>query len=202
MIKGKDVGSWLDRLIIGNVPKQGRIGLGYFANEKGRVLTEMSITSRSEEEILLTTAAVAQWHDFEWLKSNLPETGEIILEDCTNEFCCHLVTGPQSRSILSAISDADLSLDWLSHQYANVTDRKCEISRVSFAGELGWEIHSKIEDTPHVFDSIIKVGESHGLKPFGMFALNSLRLEKGYRVLETRFINRLYGFAKRIGAIY
>ena len=92
-----------------------------------------------------------------------------------------MVTGPNSRSILSRISDADFSLNWLSHQQANVADRKCEISRVSFAGELGWEIHSRIEDTPHIFDSILGAGKDHRLKPFGMFALNSLRIEKGYR---------------------
>ena len=181
VVKGKDARNWLDSMITGRVPKPGRIGLGYFANEKGRVLTEMSITSRSDEEFLLTTAATAQWHDYEWLIMNLPQSSDITIEDKTDEFCCHLVTGPNSRSILSAISDADLTLNWLSYQHATIAGKKCEISRVSFAGELGWEIHSRIEDSSQIFDTIMSAGEKHGLKPFGMFALNSLRIEKGYR---------------------
>lgn len=180
-VKGSNAREWLSGVITGNVPKIGRIGLGYFANPNGRILTEMSITCRSDDEFLLTTAATAQWHDIDWLNRNLPDNLNISLNDRTSEFCCHLVTGPNSRSILQSVTDADLTLPWLSHQSAKIAGQDCELTRVSFAGELGWEVHSAVSLTPSIFNAVLSAGEMHGLKPFGMFALDSLRLEKGYR---------------------
>ena len=89
--------------------------------------------------------------------------------------------GPKSRDILAEVTDADLSLPWLSHQSCQIAGRWLQLVRVSFAGELGWELHTKVEDTAAIFDAVWAAGQKHGLKPFGMFALDSLRLEKGYR---------------------
>ncbi len=72
-------------------------------------------------------------------------------------------------------------MPWLSHQSTEIAGSWCQLVRVSFAGELGWEIHSNIRDTAEIFDAVWEAGQKHGLKPFGMFALDSLRLEKGYR---------------------
>ena len=72
-------------------------------------------------------------------------------------------------------------MPWLTHQAAQIAGRWCQLVRVSFAGELGWEIHTKVDDTAAIFDAVWAAGQKHGLKPFGMFALDSLRLEKGYR---------------------
>jgi dimethylglycine dehydrogenase len=99
----------------------------------------------------------------------------------TDDFSCQILTGPKSRDILAACSDGDLSLPWLTHQSVQIAGRHCQLVRVSFAGELGWEIHSKTADTAAIFDAVIEAGKPHGLKPFGMFALDSLRIEKGYR---------------------
>jgi dimethylglycine dehydrogenase len=180
-LQGPGARAWLSTLITGVVPKPGRIGLGYFADDAGRIVTEMSIMAIDEDFFFLITAAVAQWHDFEWLKKHLPEGSQITLQDVTDNFSCQILSGPNSRAILSEVSDADLSLPWLTHQSVQVAGRWCQLVRVSFAGELGWEIHSKIEDTATIFDAVWEAGQKHGLKPFGMFALDSLRLEKGYR---------------------
>ena len=168
-------------MITGIVPKPGRIGLGYFADEKGRIVTEMSIMAIEEDRFVLITAAVAQLHDFEWLQKHLPQGSELTLEDATESLTCQILAGPKSRDILAEVCDADLSLPWLSHQSTEIAGRWCQLVRVSFAGELGWEIHSKVDDTPTIFDAVWAAGQKHGLKPFGMFALDSLRLEKGYR---------------------
>jgi dimethylglycine dehydrogenase len=180
-VEGPGARDWLSTLITGMVPKPGRIGLGYFADGKGRIVTEMSLMALDEDFFFLITAATAQLHDYEWLVKHLPAGSEIAVEDVTEAFSCQILTGPKSREILSGITDADLSKAWLTHQSAQVDGTWCQLVRVSFAGELGWEIHSKTEDTPKIFDAVMKAGEPHGLKPFGMFALNSLRLEKGYR---------------------
>jgi dimethylglycine dehydrogenase len=180
-VQGDGARDWLASLITGNVPKPGRLGLAYFADAKGRLVTEMSIMALADDFFFLITAAAAELHDFEWLSSHLPQGSAIALQNVTETFSCQILTGPSSRAILAGITDADLSLPWLTHQSARIADHWCQLVRVSFAGELGWEIHTKTEDTAPIFDAIWHAGQNHGLKPFGMFALDSLRLEKGYR---------------------
>ncbi|MEM5474085.1 FAD-dependent oxidoreductase [Hoeflea sp. AS60] len=181
-VQGPGARAWLNTLITGMAPKPGRIGLGYFADAKGRIVTEMSLMALDEDFFFLITAATAQLHDFEWLMKHLPEGSEIAIQDVTEAFACQILTGPKSGEILSAVTEADLSKSWLTHQSAQVSGIWCQLVRVSFAGELGWEIHTKVADTAQIFDAVMKAGEPLGLKPFGMFALNSLRLEKSYRV--------------------
>ena len=123
----------------------------------------------------MITAATAQWHDFEYLKNNLGEG--LSLTDHTTEYSTLIVTGPQSRDLFAAIAEADLSLPWLSHQPAKVAGIGCALARVSFAGELGWEVHAANADMPEIYDAVLDAGAV----PFGMYALNSLRIEKGYR---------------------
>ncbi len=156
-------------------------GLAYFADDKGRILTEMSVMAIEEDFFFLITAATAQWHDFEWLRKHRPADAAFTLDDVTVKFACQILTGPKSRAILAEVSDADLAKGWLTHQTAQIAGRYCQLVRVSFAGELGWEIHTKVEDTAAVFDAVWDAGQKHGLKPFGMEALDSLRIEKGYR---------------------
>lgn len=180
-LQGDGARDWLSTMITGNVPKPGRIGLAYFADDAGRIVTEMSIMALDEDFFFLITAAVAELHDFEWLQKHLPQGTRISLQNATDSFTCQILTGPKSRDILAEITEADLGLPWLSHQSVRIADRWCQLVRVSFAGELGWEIHSKPDDTAAIFDAVWAAGREHGLKPFGMFALDALRLEKGYR---------------------
>jgi dimethylglycine dehydrogenase len=111
----------------------------------------------------------------------LPEESELSLKNMTDAFSCQILSGPNSRAILAGICDGDLSLPWLSHQSCKIAGRWLQLVRVSFAGELGLEIHTHTNDTPVIFDAVWQAGRKHGLRPFGMFALDSLRLEKGYR---------------------
>jgi dimethylglycine dehydrogenase len=184
-LQGPGARAWLSTMITGIVPKPGRIGLGYFADETGRIVTEMSIMALDEDFFFLITAAVAEAHDFEWLQKHLPQASEISLQNVTKAFTCQILTGPNARNILAEVTDADLSLPWLSHQSCQIADRWLQLVRVSFAGELGWELHTKVADTPAIFDAVWAAGQKHGLRPFGMWALDSLRLEKGYRAWKT-----------------
>lgn len=175
-LSGPGAGEWLLGKIAGALPKIGRMNLGYFPDERGRILTEMSILRHDEEAFTLITAAVAQWHDFEWLARDLPEG--LSLSDQSDVYSTLIVTGPRARALFQAIgTEADLSLPWLSHQAAKVAGRPCALARVSFAGELGWEVHAENAHIPVIYEAIL----NQGAKPFGMFALNALRIEKGYR---------------------
>jgi len=180
-VKGEGATAWLSSLITGKVPKPGRIGLAYFSDDKGRIVTEMSVMMLDEDFFFLITAATAQWHDFEWLQKHLPKDAAFTIDDVTEGFSCQILSGPNSRAILADVTDADLSKGWLTHQSCQIAGRWCQLVRVSFAGELGWEIHTKVEDTAVIFDAVWAAGQKHGLKPFGMEALDSLRIEKSYR---------------------
>jgi dimethylglycine dehydrogenase len=178
-LTGHGAAEWLSRQITGRVPTVGRLGLGYFADEEGRIVTEMSLARLAEDEILLITAAAAELHDYEWLTRHL--SPNLTLTNETDAWNTQILTGPKSRLILSEVTDADLTRPWLNFQQAQIADRSVLLMRVSFAGELGWEIHSSVADTPDIRAAVWQAGQIHGLRPFGMFALDSLRIEKGYR---------------------
>ncbi|MGI9520323.1 MAG: GcvT family protein [Hyphomicrobiaceae bacterium] len=174
-LSGNGAANWLLTQITGGLPKVGRLNLGYFADEMGRIVTEMSVLRTGIDAFTLITAAAAQWHDYEILAMALPD--HLSLIDRTRELSTLVVTGPNSRKLFAKISDADLTLPWLSHQSAHCAGRKALLARVSYAGELGWEIHAENCDIPAIYEAVIRAGA----KPYGMFAMNALRLEKGYR---------------------
>ena len=151
------------------------MNLVYVADTRGRILTELSCIRLSEDSFILITAATAQWHDGDLIRRSVPEG--VTVEEATTERSALIVTGPASRDLLAPLTDGDLALPWLSHQYCTVAGRKAHIARVSFAGELGWEVHAANEDMADIYRTILDAGA----KPFGMYALNSLRIEKGYR---------------------
>ncbi len=175
MVKGEGAAETLRGLITGGLPKIGRINLVYISDDRGRILTEMSCIRLGEDEFVMITAATAQWHDRDILMSAMPES--VSVEDVTTTRDTLIVTGPKSREILSGLSNADLSTGWLTHQSATVAGKPAFLIRVSFAGELGWEVHALNEDMPAIYEAILDAGAT----PFGMYALNSLRIEKGYR---------------------
>ena len=174
-LTGHGAADWLRTMISGGLPRVGRMNLAYFPDKRGRILTEMSVMHNSADFFTLITAGTAQWHDFEHLKNHLPEG--LHLTDHTRDFDTLIVTGPKSRDLLASMTDADLTLPWLSIQRAHIGLHECALARVSFAGELGWEIHAHNEHVAPIYHKLIE----GGAKPFGMWALNSLRLEKGYR---------------------
>ena len=174
-IEGAGADDWLRGFVTGGLPKVGRMNLVYVADKRGRIVTEFSCIRLKEDSFVLITAATAQWHDGELVRKALPEG--LSLRETTTERDALLLAGPKSREILAGLTDADLSLPWLSHQHATVAGQKAFLMRVSFTGELGWEIHAENAAIPTIYEALMAAG----VKPFGMFALNSLRIEKGYR---------------------
>ncbi len=175
-VEGPGARDFIDGLTASALPKQGRIGLAYFPDDRGRIVTEMSVMVHGADDVGLITAAVAQWHDLEWLQRHAP--AGITITDHTDAVECLLVTGPKARDFLGPLTDHDLTQPWLSVSFdGQVAGVACALIRVSFAGELGWEIHCDASSAPAIWDAMTQAGA----KPFGMYALNSLRLEKGYR---------------------
>ncbi|MEM6466822.1 MAG: FAD-dependent oxidoreductase, partial [Pseudomonadota bacterium] len=174
-LEGEGAAEWLRGRIAGGLAKAGRMNLGYFADERGRIVTEMSLIRHAEDSFTLITAAAAEWHDRDVLRATLPN--HLTLTERTDEFSTLIVCGPKARELFAKISDGDLSLPWLSHQSATVAGQPAKLARVSFAGELGWEVHARMAHMPAIYEAVLAAGAT----PFGMYALNSLRLEKGYR---------------------
>ena len=174
-LQGEGADEWLRGFGTGGIPKVGRINLIYVADARGRILTEMSCVRIAEDNFVLITAAGAQWHDGELIRRSVPDT--VTVRETTTERDTLIVAGPKSREILAGLTDADLGQPWLTHQFATVAGQKAFLIRVSFTGELGWEVHVEGDAMVPVYDAIIAAGA----KPFGMYALNSLRIEKGYR---------------------
>jgi dimethylglycine dehydrogenase len=174
-IQGEGADDWLRGFVTGGIPKAGRMNLVYVSDSRGKILTELSCIRLEENNFILITAATAQWHDGDLIRNSVPES--VTVRETTTERDTLIVTGPKSREVLSGITDADLEQGWLTHQWATVAGQKAFMIRVSFAGELGWEIHAENADMPVIYDAVLGAGA----KPFGMYALNSLRIEKGYR---------------------
>jgi dimethylglycine dehydrogenase len=175
-VTGPGARRFVDGLSCSRLPKPGRIGLAYFPDHRGRVLTEMSVLVEDDDAVGFITAGVAQWHDAEIFRRQAPEG--ITVTDYSDVVECLLLTGPEARDILAPLTNADLSMPWLSVQFeAQVAGRPCALVRVSFAGELGWEIHCDPPDATAIWDAVTAAGA----KPFGMWALNALRIEKAYR---------------------
>ena len=174
-LQGEGADNWLRGFCTGGIPKVGRMNLIYISDTRGRIVTELSCIRLGEDNFVLITAASAQWHDGELIRKSVPEG--VNVRETTTERDTLVVTGPTSRAVLAGISDADLEQGWLTHQWATVAGQKAFLIRVSFAGELGWEIHTENAVMPAIYDAVLAAGA----KPFGMYALNSLRIEKGYR---------------------
>ena len=174
-LQGEGADNWLRGFCTGGIPKVGRMNLIYVSDTRGRIVTELSCIRLAEDNFVLITAASAQWHDGELIRKSVPKG--VNVRETTTERDTLVVTGPTSRAVLSGISDADLEQGWLTHQWATVAGQKAFLIRVSFAGELGWEIHAENAVMPAIYDAVLAAGA----KPFGMYALNSLRIEKGYR---------------------
>ena len=117
-----------------------------------------------------------EWH-MRWFHGHGGTDEGVEVRDVSDAMVGFSLAGPNSREKLAGLTDADLSQGWLTHQYATVVGKQCLLVRVSFTGELGWEIHADPADQPAIYDALLDAG----VTPFGMFALDSMRIEKGYR---------------------
>ncbi len=197
-IKGQGAGAWFDAITCSAMPKPGRIGLVYCLTPKGRMLTEFTLTRFSEDHFWLLGAAGAEWHDQDWLEQHLPADGSVILTNITEAWDTLVVTGPTSRQVLSQVLDCDLSnaaFPWLSHQWVEVGHSQALAIRVTFAGELGWELHVPMVRALGAYQAV----SAAGAEDFGGYALDSLRLEKGYKNWKQDLTNDFTGHECGVG---
>ena len=183
-LSGEAAADWLDGMITGALPREGRVSLAYFCNESGGVVTEMTLTRLSRNRFWLIGPAAGYWHDRDWLQQHMPDDGCVVLEDVTARFGTLVLAGPLSREILSMVAEEDLSnesLPWLGAAPITIGMARGLVLRVNYVGELGYELHLPMECMNSVHGQLLQAGEAHGIGHFGMYAMDSMRLEKGYR---------------------
>jgi len=183
-LRGPGAAAWLDAMITGRVPRIGRIGLCYFCSDTGGLVTEMTVTRWEEDRFWLIGGGGAEWHDRDWLRRHLPADGALTLDNLSGRYGTLALSGPRSREVLAAATDADLSnaaFPWLSAREITVGTARLPALRVSYTGELGWELHVPVEHMLAVYDRLWAGGALLGLRDIGLYVLDSLRLEKGYR---------------------
>jgi dimethylglycine dehydrogenase len=188
-IKGPKAEEFLDYLVANKLPKKiGRINLCHALNTKGGVHSEFTIMREAEDSFYLVSAGANLRLDHDWIKKWMPNDGSVIFEDLTNSTGVLVVAGPKARELMQKVSTDDFSNEnfkWLTSQNINVGYAPVNAMRVNFVGELGWELHHPIEYQNHIFDKLMEAGKDLGLKPFGIRAMNSLRLEKSYKLVGT-----------------
>jgi glycine cleavage system T protein len=177
---------FLQGLCGGDVDKPvGTVVYTSMLNSRGGIECDFTITRLGEERFRIVTGTAFGQHDLSWIRRHLPEDGTVEVRDVTSAYACVGIWGPRARDVLASISADDLSSDAFPYMRARdvtVGDVPCLALRVTYVGELGWELYPSMEFGLRLWDTLMEAGEPHGIVPAGYRAIDSLRLEKGYRV--------------------
>ncbi|MGI9384288.1 MAG: GcvT family protein, partial [Methyloligellaceae bacterium] len=185
-VSGPGAEDWLDGLVANRLPRRtGRLGLCHMLSENGGVRSEFTIFREGEQKFYLVSAGAMERHDYDYLQKALPADG-VRLDKVTTQYGVLVLAGPRSRDLLQKVTDCELSNEnfpWLSGQFINVGCAQARALRVNFVGELGWELHHPIEMQNYIYDLLFDAGQEFDLKPFGIRAMDSMRVEKSYRLI-------------------
>ena len=185
-ISGPSAESFLNFLVANKISKTiGRVSLCHALNSLGGVHSEFTITKEAENSFYLVSAGAYQRLDHDWIKKNMPTDNSVIFEDLTNSKGVLVLAGPKSRELMKLVSKDNFeneNFPWLTSQIVNIGNYPVLAMRVNFVGELGWELHHPIEYQNQIFDILFQHGSKLNLKPFGIRAMDSLRIEKSYRL--------------------
>jgi len=186
-VSGAGAEAWLESLFANRIPhRKGRIGLCHLLSKNGGVRAEFTVYKNADHNYYLVSAGAFERHDHDCLARALPADGSVRMRPVTSQYGVLVVAGPKSRQVLQKLTDTDLADDnfkWLSGQFINIGAAQAHALRVNFVGELGYELHHPIEMQNCIFDALMEAGAEFNLKPFGIRAMDSLRLEKSYRLI-------------------
>ena len=184
-VSGVDAEAFLNRICANRIAtKNGGIVLAHILSEAGRIAGEVTITRLADNRFYVLSAAGAELRDLDHLLQGRKEGEQVEIENVTDNRGVLVLAGPRSRDVLAKITDTSLgngSFRWLSGQETTVAGVPLRALRVNYVGELGWELHSPIEDMEILYDAVWEAGREFGIANFGLYAVNSLRIEKAYR---------------------
>ena len=195
-VTGADALEFLTRICANKVPaKDGGISLTQLLTPGGYVESEMTITRLASDHFYVLSAAVAQLHDKDQLQWRKRPGERVSITDVTDDYGVLVLAGPRARHVLAAVTTQDLSnaaFRWLTGKVSEVAGvAGVRLLRVNYVGELGWELHIPMARMPLVYEALMAAGQPHGIRLFGTYAMNSLRMEKAYRAWGSELTNEV-----------
>lgn len=178
-VTGTGARVWLDRIMAGRIPEQGKLALTPMLSPKGRIIGDFTVTCLSETEFQITGSYGAQDFHLRWFRANA-DPG-VLVENVSDRLTGFQIAGPRARELLSRVTRADVSnaaLPFMAARKMTVGMVDCLVQRVSYTGDLGYEIYCDFMKQRSLWQTLWNAGQDMGLRPFGMRAMMSLRLEK------------------------
>ena len=185
-VTGTDAHALLERVCANRVPaKDGAVVLSQMLTPLGGIESEATVTRLAKDHYYLLSGAVAELHDFDWLVQHIDSGEDVTVHNVTADYGVLVLSGPKSREALSSLTDAGLTNEddftWMNAKEITVANISVRALRVSYVGELGWELHCPMGKLGDLHDTLMQAGEAQGIRRFGTYAMNSLRLEKAYK---------------------
>jgi 4-methylaminobutanoate oxidase (formaldehyde-forming) len=185
LVQGRQALQYLNRICANNIDVPvGRIVYTQWLNRLGRIEADLTVTRLAEDQFLILTGDETVAAATRWLRHHIPPEAHVSITNITSAYSVLNVQGPKSRAFLSRVTHADLSnqaFPYLTMQEIDIGYALVKALRVTYVGELGWELYIPTEFSLHVFDTLVETGQEFGLKLIGLQALDTLRLEKTYR---------------------
>ena len=183
-VTGSDAESYLNRICANTIPvKPGGIALVHVLSDAGRIGAEMTVTRLADDQFYVLSAAGAELRDLDYLTQAKTAEEDVEIINVTDNRGVLVLAGPRSRDVLAKVTEEKLdnaSFRWLSGKEMQVAGLSTRALRVNYVGELGWELHPPIEHLEVIYDALWQAGEEFGIADFGLYAVNSLRMEKAY----------------------
>jgi dimethylglycine dehydrogenase len=182
-VKGTGAEAWLDRMLACKLPKPGRMTLAPMLKGDGKLIGDFSLANLGNGEWFIAGSGIAEQYHMRWFEQHLPADGSVSLEAVGQKLTGLSIAGPKARELLSKVTHADVSPDafkFMDIRKLDIGMAPCLVGRVSYTGDLGYEIWIEPEYQRHVFQVLLDAGEEFSLGLFGSRALNALRLEKNY----------------------
>lgn len=185
LLKGPDAAAVLGRICANDIDVPvGRVVYTAWLNERGGIEADLTVTREAPEVFLIVTSCATQTRDFSWLARSIPAEARAMAVDVSSAYAVLALMGPQSRALLATLTDADLSTPAFPFGTSRIIDlgyARVRASRITYVGELGYELYIPTEFAQSLYDEIVSAGGAFGLSLAGYHALNSLRMEKAYR---------------------
>jgi glycine cleavage system T protein len=185
-VSGEGAAAFLERLCANRVARDvGRVTYTQMLNRRGGIECDFTVTRLADDRFRIVTGTAFGQHDLAWIRQHAPDDGSVHVADVTSQYACLGVWGPESRALLEPLTTAEVgneAFPYMTARELTIGSVPCLAVRVTYVGELGWELYCPTEYGLRLWDTIWEAGQGHGLVAGGYKAIDALRLEKGYRV--------------------